>query len=220
MATSSEESPREYWPDWAARNAPEVRLLTRDELLAELRHHNVRPIVTQTALRYWEYRGILPRPRRQKHGAVVAAVYPIWVVTVIRAMRGFEAAGIALADLRPYLRAEADRASNPPPGNRLHTVGLAPEPYVQQYFPVPGDWLSRLDGAQRGEVAYAIDHLIASIVRPEEFPTNNPYAVPEESLAPPAPAPFVRARLHLTDAQGRETVIDLPMDDPDQWTSE
>jgi len=210
----SDKPKRETWRDWQVRDAPAARVITRAELLAELKHHKVRPAVTTTALRYWEYHGILPRPVRQKHGDVVAAVYPVWAVTIIRALRGFEAAGIALPNMRPYLRAEAARASNPPPGNRLHVVGLPPEPYVQRHYPLPADWWSRLDPDQRAMVDQAVDLLIGAILRPAVYPPpSDPYGAPQPSAVPAPPVPFVHAALHLTDRQGRETVIDLPLDD-------
>lgn len=106
---------RETWQDWQAPDAPEPTWLqTRAELLETLEARRVDPPVTESDLRYWEYRGLLPAPIRQWHHGATRAVYPLWVTELVADLRFLQAVGHPLAQIGPALRAEATRLSRIP----------------------------------------------------------------------------------------------------------
>lgn len=89
---------RETWYAWLPDGAPKPRvedLLTREELLARLRR--IRPVVTETALRSWERKDVLPHPIRQWHEGSVRALYPPWYPDLVRQLRRLQRDGYPLA---------------------------------------------------------------------------------------------------------------------------
>ena len=102
----SETAKRETWRDWQPAGAVEPRpeeLLTRDQVLAQLARGRVK--LAESDLRYWEQRGALPRPVRRWHEGAVRAVYPPWILDLIRRLRRLQREGYPLAAIGPQLRA-------------------------------------------------------------------------------------------------------------------
>lgn len=202
---------RETWEDWQAPGAPEVRQISRAELLAELEAYNVQPPVKASDLRYWEYLGILPAPVRKKHNGVVSGVYPIWIVTLVVELRYLQKAHVQLKDMREPLREEAWRISKPERPNRLTIAGLPPAPRIPDRYPLPPDLLTQFGPEQRERVFQCIDALLTSILEPHEEDPTNPLVILEAKSSPRIAA-IVRAELTITDVNGNRTLIDLPLD--------
>jgi len=87
MGTSREETestPAGTEPRWKAAGEP--YLLTRDELLAELREWV--PGVTERQLRSWASYGLLPPTTRNvpvgANDGVARALYPVWIIGLVR----------------------------------------------------------------------------------------------------------------------------------------
>jgi len=200
------------WERWQAPESPRVRLLTRPELITELERYHVHPPVDVADLRYWEYWGVLPRPVHQGDGkgGRAAARYPIWMVSLIMALRHLQADGVALEEMRPLLQIEARRVSNPPEDSRLRTVGLPPPPRIHKRYPLTPEVVANLDPEQKQTVAMLAEMLIDSIVTPYEHGPG-PYEVrvsAEESL----PFAITKAEMTLTDERGRRVTFLLPVE--------
>lgn len=98
------------WLDWMPTGwrseHPDPPLLTRAELLAELKHRGV--AVPERRLRFWESVGILPRPVRRMHRYKPQMTYPSWhadVVQSLAAMRQQPSTQLQpLAEMRPYMQ--------------------------------------------------------------------------------------------------------------------
>jgi len=188
-----------------------VRLLGRAELLAELKHYHVHPPVTESDLRYWEYRDILPRPVRQKHKDKTAAVYPVWVITLVISLRYLQAKHVRLAEIGPLLKAEAWRISNPPPDNRMLVLGLPPAPRIHERYPLTPELQERLDSDQRQTMFMLTDMLINAILHPAEYGPEPFDMRPSSEVS--LPVGIRRAELTLTDDHGRRVTFNLPVDE-------
>lgn len=167
-------------------------------------------------MRYWEYWGILPRPVHEGDGkgGRAAARYPIWIITLIMALRNLQTDGVALEEMRPLLQLEARRISSLPPSSRLHVAGLPPPPHIHQRYPLTPDMVSALEPEQKQTVAMLAEMLIDHILRPAEYGPE-PYDMqPSQEL--PLPVMIRRAELVLTDDRGRQVTFSLPVDDLDE----
>jgi len=200
----------ETWKTWQEEDAPTVRLLSRAELLAEIEHYHVHPPVEASDLRYWEYWGILPRPVRQKHNGTTAAVYPVWVVTLVMALRNLQADGVALVEMPTLLRAEAQRVSSPPPNSRMLVAGLPPVPRIHERYPLTSELFDSLNPTQRDTVYMVTDMLIKAILHPAEYGPRSSVRITASS-EPMLPVNIRRAELILTDDRGRRVTFNLPV---------
>ena len=90
--------PKETWRDWAGPYAPEPDpLLSRDEVLDRLRQ--IRVEATERDLRFWEAKGVLPRPVRQMHRSAIRAVYPWWYPHLVWEVRRLQQFGQSLPEI-------------------------------------------------------------------------------------------------------------------------
>jgi len=98
---------KETWRDWMPEGAPEPeRLLSRDELVDRLGYYHVEADATD--LRFWEQKGILPRPVRQRRDGAMRTTYPEWVISLVQRIRQLQAEGFSLEQIRPRLRRFAE----------------------------------------------------------------------------------------------------------------
>lgn len=83
------------WRDFLPLRHPVPQLITRAELLMKLAEVGIE--VSERTLRFWEARGILPRPVRQSHAGVVQAVYPDWFPFIVQKVYRHRQEGLSLA---------------------------------------------------------------------------------------------------------------------------
>ncbi len=126
---AEKKSRRETWEAWQDRQAPPPRLVTREETLALLAELGLR--VTERDLRFWEARGVLPRPVRRWYEGATRAVYPRWIVGLVLQLRYWQQEGLQLAELPGPLRLKAEELSLDLNGRPLRPrpVGV---PYILQ----------------------------------------------------------------------------------------
>jgi DNA-binding transcriptional MerR regulator len=102
----------ETWKDWLGPDRPEpapADLYSREQI-AEMANHYVHPRakpVKPSDLRLWEQMGILPRGLRRGHQGAARNVYPAWVASLAREIRGYQYQGLPLEEIRPRIRAHA-----------------------------------------------------------------------------------------------------------------
>ena len=75
---------------------------------------------------YWEAEGVIPRPTREWRGGAVQAIYPIWMAPVVRTVRGMQAQGATLAQIRKAVKSTPWRTPMAPPGWRRRCCATAP----------------------------------------------------------------------------------------------
>lgn len=100
----SDKARRETWRDWVPPNVPEPRLLlTRVQLVEWFRTLGID--VTENDLRFWEYKGILPHPVRQRYEGATRALYPDWFVPLVARLRQLQDRDkLSLEQIRSMLR--------------------------------------------------------------------------------------------------------------------
>ncbi len=97
---------RETWEDWVSGETTKpTRLLSRDELIAEIRTWGTD--VTVSDIRFWEYEGILPRAVKRWHEGANRVFYPLWMAALIMTLRALQDAGMSLRNIAPILREKA-----------------------------------------------------------------------------------------------------------------
>ncbi len=126
----------ETWRDWLPPNAPEPALLTREELLAELRAQGLDD-VTERSLRYWENQGVLPRPVQQKRDGTFRAIYPRWYPRLVEQVRRLQRHGYSLQEIRLRLRRWFD---SPHTQAALHDFPKAADILRRGPHPPPEVW--------------------------------------------------------------------------------
>ncbi len=110
------EGMRDAWHAWmegAVGNTSD--LITRDELVHRLAAEGIE--VAPNDFRYWQTEGALPRPVKRWHNGATRALYPVWMVDVVRHLRRLQAEGYTLRYLGPRLLSYAqmrETASHPP----------------------------------------------------------------------------------------------------------
>ncbi len=147
-ATPKPAHAKETWRDWLPPGAPEpplAELLTRADILDWLDRRRL--AVRENDLRFWEGRGVLPRPWRKWRDGAARALYPPWYPPLVRELRRLQRDGYPLADigplLREYLRATPYlTAAWPTPVHELPQVllpvGVAPAQPWPALAPTPG----------------------------------------------------------------------------------
>jgi len=114
---------RATWRDWMEPETPEPplsELLTRAEFVERLQAEGVD--VTARTLGYWEGLSIIPRAVRRWRDGRTQALYPEWMLRMVRVVRALQDAGEPLSEIRDRLRSVAwlapieDAAGPPIPG--------------------------------------------------------------------------------------------------------
>lgn len=96
---------KETWEQWKAPDAPDPPLLTRTELLAAVERLGLE--ADERDLRYWESIGVLPGPVRRHHHGATRALYPVWMVDLIFAVRYMQQRGYSLKQLPERMKTYA-----------------------------------------------------------------------------------------------------------------
>jgi DNA-binding transcriptional MerR regulator len=190
---------KDDWRSWQAEGAPDPPLLTRTELLALVERWNIKPDVDERTLRYWEKRGLTPRPVRSYHNGAVRSRYPSWVADLIAFIREQQSYKVSLARIEALVREEAFRLSLLPP--------RPPIPAKPRNFQEA--MLTALDGPRRrpipffapptlpGYAEYYIADALQVIVMQQRMAGFN----------------TERIAVHLADAQGQELIYEVPLPD-------
>jgi len=98
----------ETWRDWLPPGSDPPNpsdLYTRDQLAERIQSfgHNV----SRGDLRFWEYRGILPRTVCQWHKGAVRTTYPLWMADLAIYVRSLQDKGYTLRQIPPLVRSHA-----------------------------------------------------------------------------------------------------------------
>lgn len=80
---------RETWRDWQVVGMDGPPLLTREQVVQCLQDSGI--AVTSGDLRYWEQKGSLPHPIRQRYEGATRAVYPEWYIHLVKLLRQLQA---------------------------------------------------------------------------------------------------------------------------------
>ncbi len=127
---AGEKPKRETWRDWQPADAPAPPLLTRAEVLALLERWGTTPPVDERILRYWEARGLVPRPTRTYHAGATRTRYPSWVADLCASIRLWQRVGRTLADIAGRVRAEAARLARNPRPHPFPAAPAQPNPFA------------------------------------------------------------------------------------------
>lgn len=186
-AESPPATKRETWRDWMPEGAPEPELLSRAELLDQLKAWRVD--ATERDLRFWEYEGILPRSIRRSHNGAVRAVYPKWYAYLPRRVRTWQRLGFSLEQIRRRIRAYAkyELGISPAPEDALdqeirqHRMGPAIE--GPEDIRLPQAMISELERLARWHeriTGSPTDHVEVWVVDSEGNPTCYPWPIASE----------------------------------------
>ncbi len=110
---------KETWIDWVPPEGREEALLdaeplrTRDELIADL--EQIRVHATARDLIHWQTHGVIPYPQVKRHQGATRALYPQWMVGVIRMLRDLQGQGYKLREIGPILRGHVYHLFTLPP---------------------------------------------------------------------------------------------------------
>jgi len=86
------------WRDVMGPGWPDPELLTRGELIETLQAAGID--ASGRTLAYWEANQIIPRAVRRHYKGATQAVYPVWMIQVVAAVREMQTAGLSLEDIR------------------------------------------------------------------------------------------------------------------------
>ena|GEM_PF-2353794 len=176
--------PKETWRDWVP-DAPEPdRLFTRDEVIALAARDGTK--VTVSDLRYWEALGITPRPIRRQHNGAVRALYPIWVVWLLREVRKFQREGDNLRHIKHQIR----------------TIARLRYAHSQQDPEADGRW-ARLAAAELSGRTPEPEGMIPELVTALKDQANRDASV--------TGVPTDRVEVHITRVDGTATRYPLPI---------
>ena len=110
----------------------EPPLLTRDQVVQRLHESGVD--VDLGDLRYWEQKGSLPHPIRQRHEGATRAVYPEWYVHLVKLLRQLQAHKRSLNEIGAILRWHVRQTFAT--GDRLEDVQLTHTMHPTDHNPV------------------------------------------------------------------------------------
>ncbi len=121
MATAEETTAtgRETWIDWVPPEGRETALLdaepllTRDELVSELQRGG--DDVSARDIVYWQTRGVIPHPQRQRHRGATRGTYPQWAINTIHLLKRLQNEGYKLREIGPLLRGDVYHRFMPRP---------------------------------------------------------------------------------------------------------
>ncbi|MDP9374567.1 MAG: MerR family transcriptional regulator [Chloroflexota bacterium] len=202
------------WRDWQPADAPAPPLMTRAEVLALLERWGTEPPVDERTLRYWEARGLVPRPIRTVHAGAYRTRYPSWVVDLCATIRFWQRDGSKLAHIARLVRAEAARLARNPRPHPFPLDDVPPDSfgaYLRQYWrEFIESWQDAVDGP-----------------RFPSLPAHDPPTLPPRAEAGVADAlravlwgqharrGFTAARIEvrLIDAAGQARVYHIPLPD-------
>lgn len=114
MSTTTSKKERVTWRDLMGPDEPEPEILTRPQFVERLEAEGI--TVSQRTLAYWESEGILPRAVRQWRDGAPQALYAVWLVDIVRAVRGMQDAGMTLEQIREAVRFTPWRTPMTAPG--------------------------------------------------------------------------------------------------------
>jgi DNA-binding transcriptional MerR regulator len=144
---------KETWPDWIPDEGRDDALLdaepllTRDELVAELKQGSVD--VTPRELTRWQSLGVIPYPQKRRHKSTTVGVYPQWAINTIHLLKSLQEQGYKLREIGPLLRGDTYHrfTSYPktPRQQRDHDRRLA----RQAFFPLMGELDPRIRSLAR-----------------------------------------------------------------------
>ncbi len=104
---------RETWIDWVPAEGREDALLdaqpllTRDELVAELRRGG--DDINPRNLVHWQSIGVTPYPERRYYKGATRVIYPRWAVNAIHLLKSLQDQGYSLREIGPILRGNISR---------------------------------------------------------------------------------------------------------------
>ncbi len=104
---------RESWLDWVPEEGREDALLdaqpllTRDELVAELRRGG--DDINPRNLVHWQSVGVIPYPERRHYKGATRVLYPRWAVNTIHLLQSLRDQGYSLREIGPILRSNVSR---------------------------------------------------------------------------------------------------------------
>lgn len=157
---------RETWIDWVPVEGREEALLdadpllTRDELVAEIQRGG--DDVSARDIVYWQTRGVIPHPQRQRHKGATRGTYPQWAINTIHLLKRLQNEGYKLREIGPLLRGDVYHRFIPRPltleqeqrqAKRMAKQALAPlvedlDPRIRSLARIH----ERLHGGQIGHV--------------------------------------------------------------------
>lgn len=91
------------WRDYQEPGSPEPETFTRPQFVERLRTEGLD--VSPRTLAYWESEGIIPRSVREWRDVAPQSVYPAWMLDVVRTVRGMQAEGATLEQIRDAIAA-------------------------------------------------------------------------------------------------------------------
>ncbi len=175
-------------------------MLTRTTLLANLERLGLTDI-DERKLRFWETEDVLPRPVRQRHAGATRAVYPIWYVNLVFALRHFQERGYELKQLRNRMRLLARYYSYAeetyaPPANDIDERWRTEEPPILPFrnHPERSDWDRRFD--------FIIKRTLLDLITPHAGPSFD------------RATRLVCAELTLIDEEGERVTFSTPIPAP------
>ncbi len=105
--------PKETWRDYMNANEPDPETLTRPQFVERLRAEGVD--VAPRTLAHWESIGVIPRSSREWRDGAPHSIYPAWMAAVVRTVRGMQAQGATLEQIREAVRQTPWRIPMTPP---------------------------------------------------------------------------------------------------------
>ncbi len=138
--TTPPKAKRESWLDWVPPEGREDALLdaepllTRDELVAELQRGG--DDVSSRDIVYWQTRGVIPHPQRQRHRGATRGTYPQWAVNTIHLLKRLQNEGYKLREIGPLLRGDVYHRFMPRPLTPVQEQRQATRIAKQALFPL------------------------------------------------------------------------------------
>ncbi len=179
----------ESWDQWQYPGLDEPELLTRTELLATLDRLGLS--VTERQLRFWEAEGVLPAPVRRRRAGATRALYPVWCVNLVFALRHFQERGYALNELPERMRLAARYFS-----------------YAEEAYGHPTEQRWRAEPPPIFPFESQSEDWFDYKLRPALTQLLTPYA---ESFLKFEGSRFVRADLILVDEHGKALKFSIPL---------
>ncbi len=170
MPTEAAPKPnRETWRDWLPTSGRDVALqeaepvMTRDELVVELR--DLGHDVSARDLIYWQTRGAIPYPTRQKRRGTSVAVYPRWMVNVIHTLRTMQEQGYTLREIGPFMRDHLYHLFSPRPKTPEQEAREARRREWRALFPLFDEIDPRIRALARTHEAIHGEHIARAEIR-------------------------------------------------------
>ncbi len=160
---------RETWEDWLPPEGRDEGLVaaepmfTRDELVTEL--HSLGHKVSPRDLVYWQTKGVIPYPVRQKRHGRSIAVYPAWMPQVIHTLRNLKEQGYALREIGPLLRDTVFHTFAPQPQTPEQAARQARRRARRALYPLVSDLEPRIRSFARIHEQLHDDRIVGAEIR-------------------------------------------------------